>query len=575
LAIPATVGPDHTDVFVFALACGAYLALLRTETSRAEASRADSLRRDTGAAVGLGALTVIAALIVPSLLPPIRDTPDNTDRVAGVLSGINPVLDLGQNLRRSVDRDILSYTSRSNTGQYLRLVALHNFTGDTWEPDPVEIDTENKPFAVGAPPGLGTAIATDSDTVWVQVDNLGSPWLPMPYPVSSVSGLIGDWFWDTETLTFTSPSSTARGQNYRAVSILVQPTPAQLTSAGPPPAELARYLELPGSMPDVIADTAAAVTAGATSDYGRAVALQDYFRNGPFTYSETAPVDNNYDGTGMEMIEDFLEAKAGYCVHFASAMAVMARTLGIPSRVAVGTLPGALSEELREGRRVMNVTTGDLHAWPELYFDGIGWVRFEPTTSRGFVPEYADRETPGVPALPLPTDPAPSASPVPSAVPLPSEAPLTPEDQATDAGAWLAWLWGVLVVAGVVLLVLLPGLVRVGIRRMRLSRLAGGAPFAVTGWRELLATAIDLGLDVTDTSTPRAAAAVLGDSPEVARSLATLEREVFAPRTVTRGPDRVTNTLSVLHQLRSRASRRARLRAFLLPRSLLRRPSAT
>src|SRR5690606_12843413 len=151
----------------------------------------------------------------------------------------------------------------------------------------------------GAPAGLGAAITTDNDTVWVQVDNLGSPWLPMPYPVSSVSGLIGDWYWDAETLTFTSPTSTARGQDYRAASILVQPTPAQLTNAGPPPVEVGRYLDLPDAMPASIADTAASVTEGATSDYGKAVALQDYFRNGPFSYSETAPVDNEYDGTGM------------------------------------------------------------------------------------------------------------------------------------------------------------------------------------------------------------------------------------------------------------------------------------
>ena len=66
--------------------------------------------------------------------------------------------------------------------------------------------------------------------------------------------------------------------------------------------------------------------------------------------------------------------RKGYCVHFASAMAVMARTLSIPSRVAVGFLPGTQDEQ-----GTWTVSLRDAHAWPELYFEGVGWVRFEPT----------------------------------------------------------------------------------------------------------------------------------------------------------------------------------------------------
>lgn len=557
LAVPSTVGPDRTDVFLFALACVAYLALLR----------AHAPRRERGFAVGVGALTVIVALIVPTFMPPVRSAPDSSDRIAGVLSGVNPVLDLGQNLRRAVERDILSYTSRSGDGQYLRLVALYTFTGDTWEPDPVVVDVNNKPFSVGDPPGMGPAIHTEIDSVWVRVENLGSNWLPTPYPASSISGLVGDWYWDADTLTFSSPSVTARGQDFRVVSLIVQPTPAQLTSAGPPPAELARYLDLPAGVPDLIADTAAAVTAGATSDYGKAVALQDFFRNGDFTYSETAPLDNGYDGTGMEMIEDFLNAKAGYCVHFASAMAVMARTLGIPSRVAVGTLPGALGDELRQGRRVMNVSTSDLHAWPELYFDGVGWVRFEPTTSRGFVPEYADRETPGVPAPPPIDSLEPTTAPSQTAAPLPTAGP---DDEVVTASSDVLLLVSRIGIAALVLgLLLMPALIRVLVRRRRLGKLSSGAPLATTGWRELLDTALDLGIEPGDTTTPREAAAELGDSVELARTVAALEREAFARTGSVSGVARSADVNAVLRQLRGRTAWRARVRGALVPRSLL------
>ena len=558
LAVPSTVAPDQADGFLFALAIVAYLALLRAGTPS----------RESGIAVAVGAITVAASLVVPLALPPTSDEPTASDRTGGLLSGVNPVLDLGQSLRRDAARTIINYTSRSGDGQYLRLVSLQNFTGDTWEPDEVEIDRSNRPQTVALPPGLSDEVATDTDTVWVSVQNLGSPWLPTPYPSASIAGLIGDWFWDADNLTFTSPTSTSRGQDYRVTSLMVQPTPDQLVGAGPAPAELARFLELPDDMPPIIAETAANVTASATSDYARAFALQEFFRNGLFTYSETAPVDNGYDGTGMEMIADFLNAKAGYCVHFASAMAVMARTLGIPARVAVGTLPGAITEQFEEGRRVMEVTTNDLHAWPELYFDGVGWVRFEPTTSRGFVPEYADRESPGVPALPPIATPEPTVTPSPTAAPAPTTAPDEVDDSEADAAAALTRAWTAAIAVGLLALLLLPALVRVLVRSRRLAKLATGAPLATTGWREVLDTAMDLGVELTGTSTPRVTTASLGDSPELGRTLARLEREAFAPPEAVAGASRLADVQEVLRQLRRRAAWRDRLRAGFMPRSL-------
>lgn len=559
LSVPSTVGPDRTDAFLFVLACVAFLALLR----------AGRPPRESGLAVAVGATTVVATLILPLVLPPVSDEPAVSDRVGGLLSGVNPVLDLGQSLRREAQRIIINYTSRSGDGQYLRLVSLQNFTGDLWEPDEVEIDRSNRPQLVGGPPGMAADVATETDTVWVRVENLGSPWLPAPYPAESIAGLIGDWFWDAETLTFTSPTSTSRGQDYRVSSLIVQPTPAQLVGAGRPPAEFARFLELPEGMPEIIAETAASVTASATSDYARAFALQEFFRNGAFSYSETAPVDNGYDGTGMEMIADFLDAKAGYCVHFASAMAVMARTLGIPSRVAVGTLPGAITEQFDQGRRVMQVTTNDLHAWPELYFDGVGWVRFEPTTSRGFVPEYADRESPGVPSLPPIETPEPTTAPTQTAAPEPTTGP--DEPGTSESSELVLWTARVGVGALIFGLLLLPALIRALIRGRRLSTLAGGAPLATTGWRELVDTAHDLGVEPGDTTTPREAARELGDSAELARTVAALEREAFAPPAAVSGVIRFSDVNAVLRQLRARAGWRARTRAALAPRSLFTR----
>ena len=92
-------------------------------------------------------------------------------------------------------------------------------------------------------------------------------------------------------------------------------------------------------------------------------------------------------GTDADYIAEFLEQRVGYCEQFAGAMAIMARSLGIPSRVVVGFTQGAQDED-----GVWRVTVRDAHAWPELWFEGVGWARFEPTPRSGatvFTPEYA------------------------------------------------------------------------------------------------------------------------------------------------------------------------------------------
>src|SRR5690606_38177270 len=75
------------------------------------------------------------------------------------------------------------------------------------------------------------------------------------------------------------------------------------------------------------------------------------------------------------------------------------RVLGIPSRIIVGFQPGERQHGTDAGRTVFEVTTHDLHAWPELFFEGLGWVAFEPTPSRGAVPAYANPVLEGVPSL--------------------------------------------------------------------------------------------------------------------------------------------------------------------------------
>ena len=138
----------------------------------------------------------------------------------------------------------------------------------------------------------------------------------------------------------------------------------------------------PVELPEVIGETAAGVTADATNDYDRLIALQSWFRS-QFSYSLETPVDEGFDGTGADAVARFLDVKSGYCIHFAGAFALMAESLDMEVRIVVGYLPGALTETTRGDEAVYSVSSDQLHSWPEVLFPGVGWVPFEPTASLG------------------------------------------------------------------------------------------------------------------------------------------------------------------------------------------------
>ena len=124
-------------------------------------------------------------------------------------------------------------------------------------------------------------------------------------------------------------------------------------------------------------ERARAIAGNARNPYAATVALEAWFRTGGgFTYDESPPKTP----PGAAPLVFFLEdSKAGYCQHFAGAMALMLRYLGIPSRVAAGFTSGIYDRE----RRVWNVSDRNAHTWVEVWFEGFGWLPFDPTPGRG------------------------------------------------------------------------------------------------------------------------------------------------------------------------------------------------
>ncbi|QOV38927.1 transglutaminase domain-containing protein [Streptomyces ferrugineus] len=546
----------------------------------------------TGRRIGVVALGI--ALVVPLALPAMNGglldaagagVGPGSGR-GGTVSAVNPLVSLRDSLNVDEDREVMSL--KTNTADlsnlYLRIVSLDDFDGTTWEP--AKRNIEAVPDKFPTPIGLGPDVRrAEVETTISAADWYAQNWLPMPYPPSGVD-IDGRWRYEPLGMTVVGDRrQTTRGATYTVRSLDVQPTAEQLADAPEPPAALKReFTELPGSLPAVVAETAREVTKGATSHYQQAVKLQDYFAiTGGFQYDTNVKV-----GSGRTAIARFLRDKQGFCVHFSFAMAAMARSLDIPARVAVGFAPGT-----PQGDNSVSVGLRDAHAWPELYFEGVGWTRFEPTPTRGSAPSYTLSDTPGS-TVPDVARPSQSTSTGPSATPstsescagqnpqlCASESPQAALPSGGDGPKWYVLLAWVLGGAAALLIPSAPMLWRLRTRAVRLGahgRTEADIPLhALAVWQELTDTAWDFGIPPDDSQTPRKTAARivrLGhlDPPAAAsvhRVADAVEQVLYAPS------PRPTAGLAedvrrVRSDLRSKATWTTKVRALLAPRSSVR-----
>jgi hypothetical protein len=137
------------------------------------------------------------------------------------------------------------------------------------------------------------------------------------------------------------------------------------------------YVRLPTELSPQVEALRDGWIAEARTDYEKLVAIQNNLVSPNFTYS-TEPATDAATGDSVDYLEQFLlDTRTGYCQQYASAFATLSRSLGYPTRVVVGFLPGAATE----GGFVVRGT--DAHAWPEVFFEEFGWVAFEPTPRSG------------------------------------------------------------------------------------------------------------------------------------------------------------------------------------------------
>jgi hypothetical protein len=159
---------------------------------------------------------------------------------------------------------------------------------------------------------------------------------------------------------------------YQGISLLPVARPAQARYAGAAYSDAIRetYLQLPSNLDSRIPALARKISAGADNPYDQSLAIENYLRTN-FAYSLILT-----GKPGADPLAHFLfETKSGHCEYFASAMAVMLRSLGIPSREVNGFLPG----EYNDVGGDYIVRASDAHSWVEVYFPGTGWLTFDPT----------------------------------------------------------------------------------------------------------------------------------------------------------------------------------------------------
>lgn len=545
--VPQFVTPTGVPWPIFALATGSYLVLLMTDSServgrwgRALSGAAARPRSggvsQTGALAALGRRlgfgVVALAVVLPVLLPGV-------DR--GFLPGegfgsgngpsrvpvVNPIIRLGEDLRRPADQEVLRYES-SGAGTYLRVVGLDAFDGETWQPSTLKVSKDqNLERPLPLPTGLSEETARESLTTTIDITSLDQLWLPVPYPAAQVD-VRGEWYVDGTTANIFSETST-QDLDYTVQHLRVAPSAEQLNGLAAAGPGFEQFLDLPRDLPARVADTAREVTASATTPYEQALALQNWLRSDEFVYSVDAP-----DANGTEAIIDFLDQRRGYCIHFASTMAVMARTLGIPARVAVGFTAGA------EEQGVFTVSTDDTHAWPELYFPTVGWLAFEPTPAvrTGAPPEYAQGE---VAAPAAPDEPAPSASAAPAPAPFADrprdELPSSATD-AEDAGSEVPVRTLAGALAALALLAT-PAALGALARRRRWRAVGTPGDQALAAWGDVRETTRDLRSAWPRSDTPRRTAERLiesahlrpGPAQAMRRLARAVERAEYAPPT--------------------------------------------
>jgi transglutaminase-like putative cysteine protease len=346
---------------------------------------ADDSRRGPMSSIATGAaIAVVAGLVALVLGPATPGARSNAlldlraiGRGPGPVEVGNPLVGVS-NLLGPLS-DLTVFTVRSSAPHYWRLTSLEDFDGkdQEWKTERSYDQTDTGELLASDRP---TSVPSARVDATFDLSGLGGVWLPTPFEPRRVNADIEVRYDRDSSSLIVGGQDTVPQTTYSVSARVPTVDDTFLQSRGFQTGSVdAIYLKTDG-VSRVVANTAREIVdhARAQTTYDEALALQNYFRDG-FTYRTDVDYSRNPDPTAA-----FLQQKEGFCQQFASTLALMARTLHIPSRVAVGFSYGdADPRKSTDGFTTYTVRGRHAHAWPELYIAGAGWLPFEPTPSRG------------------------------------------------------------------------------------------------------------------------------------------------------------------------------------------------
>lgn len=428
----------------------------------------------------------------------------------------------------------VSRSAPSNDELYWRLISLDRYDGENWLPGAQSWAKQ------GATRWEREDLQFQGPTVpvaaRVQIADLRESILPTlysPYALRSDEDLIREGFRVREDGSVGIDLRTNPGWEYEIEADVPIPDIAYLASTGGilspifeeaasagvftqgpqsprflgRPENVADYLALPEDTALEVRNLARTVTEEGATTFEKSLILEAWLRD-PRNFTYSTDVDTGHSSLDLAawlLDPDSDNYRVGYCEQFATAMAVMARTLGIPSRVVLGFTPGDV-EQQADGTDVVVVRERNAHAWVELWMNGQGWVRFDPTPRsdgvnqalvsevgfdlRQYVPAPTEINRDG-------TNVTPGERPDfgPEIDVLPGDA--TPDLRAQEGFRVPAWLWAILGLVGASASIPTYKVIR---RRRRLAAIHTGAIDAA--WDEIVDRLRDLGAEVPVHETP-------------------------------------------------------------------------
>ncbi len=342
----------------------------------------------------VGLASIVLALCAPLLLPGLHASKvfSSGPGIGGTGGGSDSgVLSLPSALSQTVaqlhenPKVVFTYTTsapkelENNDAQYFRQYVFNTLGSTGWQVTNYAAGATEISSSLPRPQGLtDTSAAQLVDTTVTTTKDFPDPgsqptFLPLLYPATQVRAP-GRWLADPDLMVYSTVSAIG-GQTYSMTSLAVDPSQAQLARAPrlTSTASMAADLDLPASYKTAaLKRLAEQRTAGASTELAKVNALANWLSAPPYVYSLNATTFDNAAG----LLAFLTETRIGYCVQYAYAMTVLTRLLGIPAMFVVGFTAGTPSKSGSDRYVVKNT---DAHAWTEVYFPTLGWMRFEPT----------------------------------------------------------------------------------------------------------------------------------------------------------------------------------------------------